>query len=178
MVYGGVNTILPETICQGKNTILMFRGIVAIADEDFWRSCGERVWHNGILTLFVLDSRNEISFEALRWRCARAFGREEWDTSYPLPSTYPFSAPSAPRAVLGKPVVAPDGAWILAGCLSLFSIQIIEDQARYEPEAASASNALDTRALRPGVSFFVQRRRETEARQGFRASGLHDGLAA
>ena len=33
---------------------------------------------------------------------------------------------------------------------------------------------LDTRALRPGVSFFsVQRRRDTEARQGVRAAGLH-----
>jgi hypothetical protein len=35
----------------------------------------------------------------------------------------------------------------------------------------------DTRRFAGCLLFFVQRRRETEARQGFRAAGLHDGLA-
>jgi hypothetical protein len=40
---------------------------------------------------------------------------------------------------------------------------------------SKANKHLDTRALRPGVSFFfVQRRRDTEARQGVRAAGRHE----
>ncbi|HEX3107072.1 MAG TPA: hypothetical protein VHQ22_21750 [Terriglobales bacterium] len=39
-------------------------------------------------------------------------------------------------------------------------------------------NTTSTPGASPGVSFFiVQGRRDTEARQGFRAAGLHDGLS-
>jgi hypothetical protein len=55
----------------------MFRGIVAVADKNFWRNCGERVWHNGILTLFVSIFGKEIASGRFALRLRYGLRRKE-----------------------------------------------------------------------------------------------------
>jgi hypothetical protein len=142
----------------------VFRGIVAVTDKDFCRSCGERVWHNGILTRFKPISGNEIGLGRSAFGCATGLRQSGRNSSFSHPALAPQRGTRL-RDRTGLLSFVPSGTratWAERGCSpAKRALPPTEPLPRHP-------------ALRRVSLFVVQRRRETEARHGFRASGLHD----